>query len=130
MKWNLQIDHHLMRNDMYLFYYSPKDWRVEEPIEFKYKDGLTYVDITLIPDATFTLKGNYYFLEVDRTQSMVENKKKIELYSKLSPLIQQQFGHLPTLVFYTLTSHRKEKLKELCKDYGVTCSVYTKEDIR
>jgi hypothetical protein len=119
-----------MRNDVWLYYYSPQDWRIEEPIEFKYKDGLTYVDITLIPDATFTLKGHYYFLEVDRTQSMSENKKKIDLYSKLTPLIQQQFGHSPTIVFYTLTSLRKDKLKNYCKEKNVECRVFTKDDLR
>lgn len=118
-----------MRNDVWLYYYSPKDWRIEEPIEFKYKEGLSYVDITLIPDATFTLKGQYYFLEVDRTQSMAENKRKIELYSKLCPVMQQQFGHFPTIIFYTLTTLRKEKLKEYCKEKNVNCRVFTKEDI-
>ncbi|MBT2696323.1 hypothetical protein J7E79_02590 [Bacillus sp. ISL-40] len=84
----------------------------------------------LIPDATFTLKGNYYFLEVDRTQSMSDNKKKIELYSKLNPLMEKQFNQAPTLVFYTMTPLRQEKLKEICKYYKVNCRVYTKEDTK
>ncbi|NRD81175.1 replication-relaxation family protein [Bacillus sp. BRMEA1] len=129
-KWSLQIEHHLMRNDMYLYYYCPKDWRIEEPIQFKYKEGFTYVDITLIPDATFTLTGNYYFLEVDRTQSMADNKKKIELYSKLNPVMKEQFNQIPTLVFYTISTLRRDKLKDLCTEYKVNCRVYTKEDIQ
>lgn len=115
---------------MYLYYYCPKDWRIEEPIEFQYKEGLTYVEITLVPDATFTLEGKYYFLEVDRTQSMADNKRKIELYSKLSPSMKEQFHHTPTLVFYTTTPLRREKLKNLCQSYGLDCRVYTKEDIQ
>jgi hypothetical protein len=115
---------------MYLYYYCPKDWRIEEAIDFQYKEGLTYVDITLIPDATFTLEGRYYFLEVDRTQSMADNIKKIELYSKLNPVMKEQFNQTPTLIFYTLSPLRRDKLKELCQSYGVTCRVYTKEDVQ
>lgn len=111
---------------MWLYYYCPKDWRIEEPITFS--EGLK--QFVIKPDATFTLEGKYFFLEVDRTQSMADNKKKIELYSKLHPLIQQQFNHPPTLVFYTLTPLRREKLKELCNEHNVTCHVYTKDDIR
>jgi hypothetical protein len=114
-----------MRNEIWLHYYCPKNWRTEEPITFT--EGLS--QYVIIPDATFTIEGKYYFLEVDRTQSMADNKKKIELYSKLQPLIQQQFKIPPTLVFYTLTPLRSKKLKSLCKEYEVNCLVYTKEDL-
>jgi hypothetical protein len=115
-----------MRNDMWLYYYCPRDWRIEEPITFP--EGLK--NHVLVPDATFTLEGKYYFLEVDRTQSMSDNKKKIELYSKLNPLMEKQFNQIPTLIFYTTTPLRQEKLKEICKSFKVNCRVYTKEDIR
>jgi hypothetical protein len=125
-KWSLQVDHHLLRNDMYLHYYCPKDWRIEEPIQFI--QGLT--QHVLIPDATFTLQGKFYFLEVDKTQSMSKNKEKIETYSKLTPLIERKYNHVPTLIFYTVTPLRKEKLNEYCKENKVNCLIYTKEDIR
>jgi hypothetical protein len=110
---------------MWIYYYCPKTWRTEESVSFK--DGLQ--QMTIIPDATFTLESKYYFLEVDRTQSMVKNRNKIETYSKLNPLFHKELGHTPTVVFYTLTNLRKQKLKEYCQEYGVTCQVYTKEDI-
>lgn len=129
-KWTLQVDHHLMRNDMYIFFNQPIPWQTEQKITFQYQDGLIYKPMTFVPDVTFQLSGQYHFLEVDRTQSMVENKKKIELYAKIAPIIHKQFGHTPVLVFYTLTPLRREKLTELCRSHGLTCKVYTKEDTR
>ena len=125
IKWTQQTDHHLMRNDIWLHYFCPKDWRVEESIKFV--DGLQ--QLWLVPDAIFTAKGKHHFVEIDNTQKMQENKKKIELYAKLNPLIKQQFGHEPVLVFYTITDLRRTKLKEYCKEKNVDCLIYTKQDL-
>lgn len=130
VKWTLQVDHHLMRNDMFIYLGRPIPWQIEQKITFKHQDGLKYVDVTFVPDVTFRIDGQYHFLEVDRTQSMLENKKKIELYGKIAPIIHTQFGHTPVIVFYTLTPLRREKLTELCELHGLTCKVYTKEDTR
>jgi hypothetical protein len=62
---------------MYLFYDRPKDWKVEQEIRIK-PHGMINVDRYIRPDATFTRNGRYHFLEVDRTQSMGENQKKID----------------------------------------------------
>jgi hypothetical protein len=114
-----------MRNDIWLHYYSPASWRIEEGMKFM--DGLR--EVWLVPDATFSLKGQYHFVEVDRTQKMMENRKKIELYSKLNPLIKKQFGYEPVLVFYTISELRKNKLKEYCKELNVSCIIYQKGDL-
>ena len=125
VKWSIQVEHHLLRGDMYLYYNCPADWFVEEPVTVT--QGLS--QFVVIPDATFTLDGVFHFLEVDRTQSMSDNKKKIEQYAKLNPLIHTQFNHQPILVFYTTTPLRKEKLTSLCDSLQVKCKIYTKEDI-
>ena len=130
IKWSLQVDHHLLRNDMYLFYQCPDDWRTEEKVSFKYKNGLTYKETSLVPDATFTAYNTYYFLEVDRTQSMAENKKKIKQYALLSPAIEAQYQTKPVLVFYTTTESRKSVLEKFCKEVGLQHKVYSKEDLR
>jgi hypothetical protein len=114
-----------MRNDIWLAYYSPKDWRIEEGMKFT--DNLK--DVWLVPDATFTTEGRYHFVEIDRTQKMMENRKKIELYSKLNPLIKKQFGYEPVLVLYTISELRKNKLKEYCKELNVNCIIYQKGDL-
>lgn len=126
LKWNTKVDHHLMRNDLYIYFQQPDTWKIERKMTFK--PQLSNKEISLVPDAMFQ-NNQYYFIEVDRMQSMTENKKKIELYSQLNPLMIKQFSHAPVIVFYTLTEVRKEKLKELCKKMNVSCLVYTKEDI-
>ena len=129
MKWTLQAEHHLMRNDIYIYFKEPGDWRTEEETLFRYSVGQERKTMKIIPDATFTLNGVYHFLEVDRTQSMIENKKKIENYAKLSPVMEKQYHHKPVILFYTLTELRREKLKEICQLNQVNCQVYIKEDI-
>ena len=128
IKWSLTVDHHLLRNDMY--FKLPHDWKAEQKITFKYKNGLSYTESTIIPDATFTLHNIFHFLEVDRTQSMSENKKKINQYKLLSPAIEEQFRHKPILVFYTTTESRKSLLEKLCSDVGLENIIITKEDLR
>ncbi|WP_263624251.1 replication-relaxation family protein [Cytobacillus kochii] len=130
VKWSLMVDHHLLRNDMYIYFKYPSDWRIEERITFRFNQGLTYKETSITPDATFTLQQIFHFLEVDRTQSMIENKKKIKQYQLLSPIIEKQFKHRPKIVFYTTTKHRASILKKCCSDAGVECVVYTTDDIR
>jgi hypothetical protein len=128
IKWNTRVDHHLMRNDLYLYFQQPNTWEVEKGMSFK-AEGLTNKEYTLVPDARFHQEGQYHFIEVDRMQSMNENKKKISLYKLIHPLINKQFQKPPIVVFYTLTSIRKEKLKEMFQKEGIPCLVYTKEDL-
>lgn len=115
---------------MYIYFQQPEDWRIEEPVNFKFKEGLTYQEATIIPDATFTLNNTFHFLEVDRTQSMSDNKKKIKMYQLLSPAIEKQFKEKPILVFYTMTEHRKKRLDEFCAEVGLKRLIFTKEDLR
>lgn len=130
IKWSLTVDHHLLRNDMYVYFKLPHDWKAEQKITFKYKNGLSYKESTIIPDATFTLHNIYYFLEVDRTQSMSENKKKINQYKLLSPAIEEQFRHKPILVFYTTTESRKGLLEKLCSEVQLENIIISKEHLR
>jgi hypothetical protein len=114
---------------MYLYYGRPKDWKIEQDIRIR-PHGMINSDRYIRPDAMFTRNGKYYFLEVDRTQSMSENQKKIDQYFELDSAIQKQFNHQPVIVFYTLTPLRRDKLKEMCKLKRLICEVYCKEDIR
>lgn len=126
VKWNQNVGHHLMRNDLYLYLRLPESWEVERKVEFKYKSGLTYQELSLVPDARFLEKNIRYFVEVDHTQSMIVNKKKIEMYYYLSQALQQE----SVLIFYTLTELRREKLSSLCREYNLIHKIYTKEDTR
>lgn len=130
IKWSLTVDHHLLRNDMLLYFKCPIDWKAEQKVTFKYKNGLSYKESTIIPDATFTFHSIFHFLEVDRTQSMSENKKKINQYKLLSPAIEEQFRHKPILVFYTTTESRKGLLEKLCSEVRLENIIISKEDLR
>lgn len=129
MKWSLQVEHHLLRNEFYIHFNCPSDWRVEHEIVFKPK-GLVTTEKRIVADASFTNKGVFHLLEVDRTQSMLENKEKIDRYAELNPLLFERFNQKPIIIFYTTTEIRRKKLKEYCEAKGLTCRIYTKEDFR
>jgi hypothetical protein len=114
---------------MYLYYNKPSDWMVENTITI-YATGLMTTDKYIRPDAHFKKDSKYHFLEIDRTQNMAENKKKIDLYTELSVAIQNQFGYQPIIIFYTLTPIRRQHLKELCNDKKLKCEVYSKENLQ
>ncbi len=125
-KYKNDVEHYLLRNDMYIHYNFPNDFTIEREIAFK--SGLTQKIIR--PDATFQKDNVYHFLEVDRTQSMIENKKKIALYAELSPLISTQFEHTPILIFYTIISSRKKVIEDLCIKSRLKIEVKTLEEIK
>lgn len=117
------VYHTLMRNDLWLFYGCPPDWRNE----IKVSDG----NCNVIVDAMFTKSLRYHFLEVDRLQTMVENKAKIKRYKELvsNGKLSESIGHVPTLVWLTTTELRRKQLLEECKTLPIT-KVFTIDDIK
>ena len=111
------IVHTLMRNDLYIRLGMPKDWIKEKPIKL---DG----EVFLIPDASFNKNGKLHFVEIDNKQTMKTNIEKIKKYKELSGVIFEQFNHMPTLIWYTLSEVRKEKIKETCTKAGLRFVVY------
>ena len=117
------VYHAIMRNDMWLYYGCPPDWRNE----IKVSDGKSSV----IVDAMFTKSLRYHFLEVDRMQSMSENRAKIKRYIELvsNGKLAESLGHVPTLVWLTTTELRRKQLQDACKALPVT-KVFTIDDIK
>jgi Replication-relaxation len=118
---SLQIHHILMRNELYLFFNRPSYWQTEIPVAVG--------DLKLIPDVLFA-KDKYYFAEIDHTQKMTVNQKKIEKYRQLKKTgaFQERYKHFPKLIWVTTTEHRKKQLQNACKD--LEHDVYTLEDFR
>lgn len=119
-----QVNHAIMRNDMWLFHDCPKDWKNE----IKVSDG----HATVVVDAMFTDNWDRkHFLEVDNTQKMKENRDKIKRYKELfrNGLIEEKLGHFPSIVWLTTTEHRRKQLKEECEGLPVVM-VFTTNDIR
>lgn len=111
------IQHTLMRNDLYIKLGMPNDWKVEVPLKI---DG----EVILICDAMFSKNGEYHFVEIDNTQSMRTNFDKIKKYKKMSRVIFNNFNHHPTLIWYTHSNIRKEKLKNACEKSALKFIVY------
>lgn len=105
-KRTIHTQHTLMRNDVYIAY-KPEYWRVETPLK--------WADKSVIPDAVFKNNAGYVFLEVDHTQSLVANERKISLYKELreSGGFQRKYGAFPTIMFVTVTEHRQKRLRTL-----------------
>lgn len=117
------VEHTVMRNEFWLFYGCPTDWRTE----IKVSDGNTNV----VVDAMFMRSLRYHFLEVDRTQTMKENRVKASRYKSLvdDGLITQKLGHFPTLVWLTTSELRRKQLQDVCKALP-SVKVYTITDIK
>ncbi|KAB8138420.1 hypothetical protein F9U64_05315 [Gracilibacillus oryzae] len=111
-----KIKHTLMRNDLYIKLGMPEGWKKEIPVHFGTE--------TLISDATFQRAGRYSFVEIDNVQTMKTNYEKIRKYRALSNLIKQQYNHVPTLIWYSLSETRKEKLKDACVKNGLKFKIY------
>lgn len=114
------VQHVIMRNEIWLHFKCPKDWKNE----VKISDEKTSV----VADAVFTRNGFYHFLEVDNLQSMKENRAKINRYKELLDSLVKQFGYFPTLVWLTTTEHRRKQLESACN--GLNFKVFTINDIQ
>jgi len=119
---NKFVNHYLMRNDFYIYMGYPHEWENE----MKVSDGTFEV----ICDSYFKKDGKYHFLEVDCTQKMSVNKKKIEQYKGLmrEGKLTKKLGYFPKLMWLTTTELRRKQLTTLCK--GLPYGVYTVSDIR
>ncbi|MGO4346312.1 replication-relaxation family protein [Paenibacillus sp. MCAF9] len=117
----LHTQHTLLRNEVYL-HYHPEYWRVEFPIK--------WADKAIIPDAIFKRDGQFVFLEVDNTQAMTQNEKKIALYRELreTQIFQKKHGLFPTILYVTISEYRKKNIRALLD--GMKAEVITYNDLK
>jgi hypothetical protein len=112
--------HTLMRNDIFIKYGMPQQWRNE------YKIPLG--DSHIIADTVFGHQNRMYILEVDHMQKMNANQFKYECYKKLKDGgVRFGNGIFPTIIWYTATESRRNQLKEI--NPGLDIVVYTKKDL-
>lgn len=105
-------EHALMRNDAYLALGMPKDWRVEESVKFQSRTGRK----RFTPDATCTYNGRLTFVEIDRTQLMSENRKKIALYAEVQQIFRSNGKQPPAVRYYTVSGVRAERLRKIASE--------------
>lgn len=103
------VQHTVIRNEVFLWM-QPEQWREEFTLKWD--------DNTIITDALYTLDGQYGFLEIDITQSMIQNEKKIDMYKRLqaSGRWQAKHGPFPEVLYVTISEYRKEKLSKMLGD--------------
>lgn len=114
------VDHYLMRNDLYIALGCPQSWQNEIKIISRSNKG----NITVVTDAHFTHHSKHYLIEIDNTQKMSKNRIKIDKYRRL--IERNAFKGMPTIMWVTTTKYRQKKLLELCD--GLDVKVYFQSD--
>lgn len=117
----IHTQHTLLRNEIYIRY-RPDYWRAEFPIKWGNE--------TIIPDAIFKRDNQFVFLEVDNTQSMSQNEKKIAQYRALreTQIFQRKHGHFPTILYVTTSEYRQKQLRALLD--GMKAEVLTFNELK
>lgn len=111
------IDHFLLRNQLWIHLNRPADWENEIKVQV--------ADVSIVCDAKFTAPGNIpTFVEIDIHQPMANNQKKIEKYKRIKELTDQKFR----VIYATATETRKPKLNVLLM--GLAGRVYTSNEIQ
>lgn len=131
------IEHDLLRNEVYLHFECPIDWKPEfiteieieavPTLEMKINGLKPVTKRRIVSDAAFIRNGYIHLVEVDNTRDMIDNKKKIQRYEELIPLIKEA---VPVLLFFTTTEDRKRKLETWCKGRGFRYDISTFSDIK
>ncbi|PLR84676.1 hypothetical protein CVD25_01175 [Bacillus canaveralius] len=127
--------HSLLRNEVYLHFECPRDWKIEHAIEVEQKSLTTFqVQVQglkqnnrrkVIADAAFNRNGYLHLIEVDNSRDMKDNRKKVDMYREILPSIQDG---VPILFFFTTTEDRKRKLGSWLK--GIRHQVKTFAEIK
>ena len=112
-----EIQHALMRNDLYIKLGMPKTWQKEAPL-------IVNDEVVLISDARFKANDRYHFVEIDNKQSMRTNLEKVKKYKEVFRLIYREYNYHPILIWYTLSEVRKKRLIEACQKYAVNYKIY------
>ncbi|SET69569.1 Replication-relaxation [Oceanobacillus limi] len=109
------VEHTILCNEAYLALDMPTDWETEREASFRGKYG----KVRFVSDATFTQGGRRWFVEIDRTQRMTENRKKIETYAELQSVHARAKKRPPYVKFYGIDTARVDRLREMMAEEGV-----------
>jgi hypothetical protein len=112
-----QAKHYIMRNDVYIAFECPKDWRTEMKL------GVPG-EVSIVCDALFKKDERFHIVEVDHTQKMSVNKAKIQKYKRMVEL--GVFDKPPVFIWMTTTNFRREILSQLCE--GLETIIFTVGD--
>ncbi len=115
------IEHAVMRNEIYIQFDKPEIW---EP-EFKITENETGKTI-LVSDVRFKAGDAHYLVEVDHRQHMINNRRKIDKYKEIKKMNN---GFLPMLIWLTKVDSRQKTLEEYMEQKGIEGYVMTLNDV-
>ncbi|MCM3497660.1 replication-relaxation family protein [Paenibacillus lactis] len=120
-KRNQATHHAIARNEVYIAR-RPELWKPEYSIKW---DGRE-----LVCDALYRSGKAYTFVEIDITQTMAANERKIAAYRELrdSGRWQARYGEFPAILFVTSSEHRRKRLTAAVGD--MRAEVVTFDDLR
>ncbi|WP_155890059.1 hypothetical protein [Peribacillus kribbensis] len=116
-----QIEHTLLRNEAFVYFNCPLDWKPERefvvnlPVENKLDFIVSGVNVVnkkkVVCDASFSRNGYLHIVEIDNKRAMADNKTKLDTYKEIFPHLKQIYNQIPTLYFFTTTQQRKKKIE-------------------
>lgn len=122
-----RVAHAILRNEAWLHLFCPDDWQIETEIRYIKDDKKKKI----VPDVKFRDEDRIlHAVEIDRTQKMVVNDKKLKCYEELTKIYKQKYkGKVPVIHFFTITKYREKKLEQLAAKYDVFVKVYVIQEI-
>ncbi|MFJ7471092.1 hypothetical protein ACIQWI_21355 [Peribacillus frigoritolerans] len=135
VKRNSLMEHTLLRNEAYLYFNCPINWKTEHRIESKEAVptfgiqfmGLSPAKKRIISDASFNRNGYMHLIEIDNTRSMIDNRKKIDAYTDVLQELRKSTS--PILYIFTTNLERKRKFEVWLKEKNVHGQVKTFSEI-
>jgi hypothetical protein len=130
------FEHMLLANEVFIHYGCPVTWKREHVISVRQEPAYTFQiqvkgvsiksDVKIIVDAFFERNGYTYLIEIDNTRKMVDNKKKIQKYLELWPMIREKYQN-PRLCIFTKSEKRKKTFLEWTRN--ITKEIKTFDEI-
>jgi hypothetical protein len=121
--------HYLLRNEVYIHFNQPHDWINEYILETSIEAPRTVEIIVqgvkpstkrkVVTDAYFTRNGYTHLIEIDNTRNMIDNRKKVQNYAEILPLVRKDFQSVPVLYFFTTTETRRKKLSAWMRERSI-----------
>lgn len=119
LKKTNQIEHYLMRNELYIANGCPSSWKQEIKLTIKGQ-------ITIVADALFIRDKTYCICEVDNTQKMSVNREKAKKYRRLVEIAN--FEKQPKFIWITKTEYRRKQLLVLFE--GMQIEVFLTDELK
>ena len=129
VKRNQNIEHTLLKNDVYLYLNCPIDWQSEAVLEYAVEEPNAYGIIIkgmsvltknkMVADAMYKRNGYTHIVEIDNTRHMQDNHKKIKSYVDCFKSLDT-----PRLEIFTTTIDRKRKFDKWLLDYKLRSEVF------